>query len=45
MVFDKEIYEPKDKATVLFKCPFSGKLLVTIERDGIYEYRYIDSRK
>ncbi|MCW8850946.1 MAG: MG2 domain-containing protein [Melioribacteraceae bacterium] len=42
MVFDKEIYEPTDKATVLFKCPFSGKLLVTIERDGIYDYRYLD---
>ena len=42
MVFDKEIYEPNEKATVLFKCPFSGKLLVTIERDGIYDYRYLN---
>ena len=42
MVFDKDIYEPNEKATVLFKCPFSGRLLVTIERDGIYDYRYLD---
>jgi hypothetical protein len=42
IVFDKEQYEPGDKAKVLFTCPFSGKLLVTLERGRVYSYQYID---
>jgi alpha-2-macroglobulin len=42
IVLDKDLYEPGEKATVLFKCPFSGKLLLTLERNGVYEYKYID---
>jgi uncharacterized protein YfaS (alpha-2-macroglobulin family) len=42
IVFDKEHYEPGEKAKILFTCPFSGKLLVTLERGGIYSYEYID---
>ncbi len=42
IVFDKEQYEPGDKAKVLFTCPFSGKLLVTLERGSVYSYQYID---
>jgi hypothetical protein len=42
IVFDKEQYEPGDKAKVLFTCPFSGKLLVTLERGSVYDYKYID---
>lgn len=42
IVFDKEQYEPGEKAKVLFTCPFSGKLLVTLERSNVYEYQYID---
>lgn len=42
IVFDKEQYEPGDKAKVLFTCPFSGKLLVTLERGSVYEHQYID---
>jgi len=42
IVLDKDLYEPGDDATVLFKCPFSGKLLLTLERNGVYEYKYID---
>lgn len=42
IVFDKEQYEPGDKAKVLFTCPFSGKMLVTLERGGVYSYQYVD---
>jgi hypothetical protein len=42
IVFDKEKYEPGDNAKVLFTCPFSGKMLVTLERAGVYYYRYVD---
>lgn len=39
---DKKTYEPGETAKVLFMAPFSGKMLVTIERDGVYDYRYVD---
>jgi uncharacterized protein YfaS (alpha-2-macroglobulin family) len=42
IVFDKEQYEPGEKVKVLFTCPFSGKLLVTLERGSVYEYQYLD---
>lgn len=42
IVFDKEQYEPGEKAKVLFTCPFSGRLLVTLERGNIHSYQYID---
>ena len=42
IVFDKEQYEPGEKAKILFTCPFSGKLLVTLERASVYSYQYID---
>jgi len=42
IVFDKEQYEPGEKAKILFTCPFSGKLLVTLERGSVYSYEYID---
>ncbi|MBE0571367.1 MAG: alpha-2-macroglobulin family protein, partial [Ignavibacteriaceae bacterium] len=42
IVFDKEHYEPGEKAKILFTCPFSGKLLVTFERGSVYSYQYID---
>lgn len=42
IVADKEKYEPGDKAKILFMCPFSGKMLVTVERNGVYDYKYID---
>ena len=42
IVFDKQEYEPGEKAKVLFTCPFSGKLLVTIERGKIHSYQYIE---
>jgi alpha-2-macroglobulin len=42
IVFDKEQYEPGDKAKILFTCPFAGKLLVTLERGSIHSYQYIE---
>lgn len=42
IVFDKEIYSPGDNAKILFTTPFSGKMLVTVERNGVYHYEYVD---
>ena len=41
IVFDKEEYEPGESAKVLFTCPFSGKLLVTVERGKVHSYQYL----
>ncbi|MFH1121338.1 MAG: MG2 domain-containing protein [Bacteroidota bacterium] len=35
---DKPTYKPGGKAKLLFKTPFAGELLVTIEQDKILEY-------
>ncbi len=45
IVFDKEKYEVGDKAKILFKTPFIGKLLVTLERNGIFEHRVVQTDK
>jgi uncharacterized protein YfaS (alpha-2-macroglobulin family) len=45
IVLDKETYAPGDKAKILFKTPFSGKLLVTVERNKIFNYQYLDAEK
>jgi len=45
IVLDKKVYEPGDKAKVLFQTPFSGKMLVTIERNKVFSYKYIDVEK
>lgn len=42
IVTDKKTYSPGEKAKLLFQTPFNGKMLVTIERNNIYEHRYID---
>jgi alpha-2-macroglobulin len=42
---DKEKYQVGDKANILFKAPFAGKILVTVERDKVYEYFYVDTDK
>ncbi len=41
MTFDKPAYETGDKAKVLFKAPFNGKLLVTVERNRVLEYHWL----
>ncbi|MFN8346309.1 MAG: alpha-2-macroglobulin [Spirosomataceae bacterium] len=43
MEFDKPSYQVGDKATVLFKTPFAGKLLVTVERNSILEHHYLET--
>lgn len=43
--FDKEAYNIGDKATVLLKTPFEGKLLVTIETDRVLRHLYFDTDK
>ncbi|MCX6153407.1 MAG: MG2 domain-containing protein [Candidatus Kapabacteria bacterium] len=40
---DMSKYDVGDKAKILFKTPFQGKMLVTIERDGIIEHRIINT--
>ena len=41
---DKENYDINEKAKVLFKTPFDGKMLVTLERDGVYFDKYINTQ-
>jgi len=40
---DKETYQTGETAKVLFKCPFDGKLLVTLERNRIFEHYTIQT--
>lgn len=42
ITFDKEIYEPGQNAKILLTAPFSGRMLITVERNGVYDYRYVD---
>jgi uncharacterized protein YfaS (alpha-2-macroglobulin family) len=42
IVFDKNEYQPGEKAKILFTTPFSGKLLVTLERNEVLDYRYVN---
>ncbi|MCK8491576.1 alpha-2-macroglobulin family protein [Spirosoma sp. RP8] len=41
MTLDKPIYQTGDKAKVLLKTPFDGKLLVTIERNKVLEHHWL----
>ncbi|MFC5411338.1 alpha-2-macroglobulin [Larkinella bovis] len=43
MEFDKEQYQVGDKAKVLFKTPFEGKLLVTLERNQVLETQVLET--
>ncbi|HEX8314398.1 MAG TPA: alpha-2-macroglobulin family protein, partial [Flavisolibacter sp.] len=45
ITLNKEKYNAGDVANVLFKTPFSGKMLVTIERDGILSHQYLTVEK
>jgi len=40
---EKESYNLNDKCKILFKTPFDGKMLVTLERDGIYYNKYLNT--
>jgi uncharacterized protein YfaS (alpha-2-macroglobulin family) len=39
---DKESYKNGEQAKLLFKTPFNGKMLVTVERDEVMEKFYLD---
>jgi len=39
---DRDSYKSGDRARILFKTPFSGRMLVTLERDGLLSYQYIN---
>ncbi|WP_460968900.1 alpha-2-macroglobulin family protein [Spirosoma migulaei] len=41
MTLDKPTYQTGDKAKVLFKAPFDGKLLVTVERNQVLEQHWL----
>ena len=41
-VLDKAVYAPGEKARILFQAPFSGKMLVTVERNQVFSYRYLN---
>jgi uncharacterized protein YfaS (alpha-2-macroglobulin family) len=45
MELDKKKYTTGDKAKILFKTPFSGRMLVTTERDGVLSHQYVDVTK
>ena len=42
---DKSVYNAGDKAKILFKAPFNGKMLVTIEQDKVLSYQYVKVEK
>ncbi len=44
-VLNKETTEVGQDVQLLFETPFEGKLLVTVERDKVYEYFYLDTDK
>ncbi|GAB3962445.1 alpha-2-macroglobulin family protein [Spirosoma harenae] len=41
MTLDKPSYQTGNKAKVLFKAPFEGKLLVTVERNNVLEQQWL----
>ncbi|GAB3180413.1 alpha-2-macroglobulin family protein [Telluribacter humicola] len=45
MEVDKEKYRVGETAKVLFKTPFDGRLLVTVERDKVLEQHIIQTQK
>jgi uncharacterized protein YfaS (alpha-2-macroglobulin family) len=42
---DKEKYKTGERAKLLFKTPFSGRMLVTTEQDGVLSYQYVQVSK
>jgi uncharacterized protein YfaS (alpha-2-macroglobulin family) len=43
ITLDKDQYTTGDKAKVLLKMPFDGKVLVTVERDNVMDHFYLES--
>lgn len=42
IALDKENYQTGEQAKLLFKAPFNGKMLVTVERDDVLEQFYLN---
>ncbi|MFH0733044.1 MAG: MG2 domain-containing protein [bacterium] len=42
IVTDKKNYAPGENAKILFTTPFSGKMLITFEKNGVYDYKYVE---
>jgi uncharacterized protein YfaS (alpha-2-macroglobulin family) len=42
---DKEVYNPGEEVKLLFKTPFSGRLLITMEQDKVLSYQYLNVEK
>ena len=42
---DKESYSPGDKARLLFKTPFNGRLLITVEQNEVIKYFNLNTEK
>ena len=42
---DKQSYEAGENVRLLFKAPFSGRMLVTLETDHIISHQYVDVQK
>ncbi|MVN77934.1 alpha-2-macroglobulin family protein [Hymenobacter sp. HMF4947] len=40
---DKPKYEPGQTAQLLLKTPFPGRILVTVERDRVFDHFYVDT--
>ncbi len=45
IVLDKKSYAPGDRAKILFQTPFSGTMLVSIERNKVFTYKYLEVEK
>lgn len=43
IVADKDAYQMGENAILIFKTPFNGRLLITMECDKVIEYRYINT--
>jgi hypothetical protein len=42
---DKSVYKAGEKAKVLFKTPFDGRMLITMETDRVVSYQYVNVEK
>ncbi|MBN1952735.1 MAG: hypothetical protein JW801_16150, partial [Bacteroidales bacterium] len=42
---DKESYHVGEKANIILKAPFSGKILLTLETDKVIDYYYLETDK
>ncbi len=41
---DKKTYQANENAKILFKTPFDGKILVTVEREKVFKHYYLNTK-